>query len=188
CFDAPRYCSWLSARERIREDQCCYPKAYGPGMVLPPDALERTGYRVPTEAEWEYACRSGATTTWPHGLSEARLRDYAWTLLNSGRILHAPGLKPPNDLGLFDILGNASEWWFGLVGANREPNIIGSKEDRLWFTEVKEGFTVDTRGGSFLDVAGDIRPANRNIRRPIERLPYFGIRLARTVKSRQGQR
>jgi formylglycine-generating enzyme required for sulfatase activity len=149
-------------------------------MVLPPDALERTGYRVPTEAEWEYACRAGASTTWPHGLSEDRLRDYAWTLLNSGRVLHPPALKPPNDLGLFDILGNASEWCFGLVDTGHDPNAIKTKEDRLWFTEVKEGFGVDTRGGSFLDAAGDIRPANRNIRRPIERLPYFGIRLART--------
>ena len=99
-----------------------------PGMVLPKDALERTGYRIPTEAEWEYACRSGTTTIWPHGLSEPRLKDYAWTLLNSGRVLHPPGLKLPNDAGLFDILGNASEWCIGLVD---DPNVFRTREDIL---------------------------------------------------------
>ena len=146
-------------------------------MVLPKDALERTGYRIPTEAEWEYACRSGTTTIWPHGLSEPRLKDYAWCLLNSGRVMHPPGLKLPNDAGLFDILGNASEWCIGVVD---DPNDIRTREDILSFTQVNVGDAVDSRGGSFLDPSADIRPANRNLHRPIERLPYFGFRLART--------
>jgi serine/threonine protein kinase/formylglycine-generating enzyme required for sulfatase activity len=179
-FDAARYCNWLSEREGIPEDQWCYPRNLGPGMALPKDALERTGYRMPTEAEWEYACRAGTTTIWPHGLSEARLQDYAWTLLNSGRVMHPPGLKPPNDMGLFDMLGNASEWTYDLLDLNLDPNKFLKKDDSLLFTAAKEGFGIDTRGGSFLDAAGDIRPANRNIRRLLERLPYFGIRLART--------
>ncbi len=176
-FDAVRYCNWLSAREGIPEDQWCYPRACTPGMVLPKDALERTGYRIPTEAEWEYACRSGTTTIWPHGLSEPRLRDYAWCLLNSGRVLHPPGLKLPNDAGLFDILGNASEWCIEVVD---DPNDIRTREDILQFAQVNGGDAVDSRGGSILDPSADIRSANRNLHKSVERLPYFGFRLART--------
>ena len=88
----------------------------GRAWSCPKDALERTGYRLPTEAEWEYACRSGTTTLWPHGLSEPRLTDYAWSLRNSGRVMHPPGLKRPNEMGLFDVLGNASEWCTDLGG------------------------------------------------------------------------
>jgi serine/threonine protein kinase/formylglycine-generating enzyme required for sulfatase activity len=179
-FDAARYCNWLSAREGIPEDQWCYPRTIGVGMVLPADALERMGYRVPTEAEWEYACRAGATTIWPHGLSESRVNDYAWTLANAGRIMHPPGLKPPNDMGMFDILGNASEWCIGLVDLYRDPNIFRTRDDTLPATTAGDGYGVDTRGGSFLDPSADIRPANRNIRRVAERLPFFGFRLART--------
>ena len=179
-FDAARYCNWLSARACIPEDQWCYPRAIGVGMVLPSDALERTGYRIPTEAEWEYTCRAGASTIWPHGLSETRLNDCAWTLVNAGRIMHPPGLKPPNDMGMFDILGNASEWCIGLVDLNRDPNIFRTRDDTLPATTAGEGYGVDTRGGSFLDPSADIRPANRNIRRVAERLPFSGFRLART--------
>jgi formylglycine-generating enzyme required for sulfatase activity len=179
-FDAARYCNWLSAREGIPESQWCYPKVIGIGMDLPGDALERTGYRVPTEAEWEYISRAGTTTIWPHGRSEARLTDYAWSLSNAGRLMHPPGLKPPNDRGMFDILGNASEWCIGLVDLNRDPNIFRTAHDTLPFAKASESFGVDSRGGSFLDPSADIRAANRNIRRVAERLPFFGFRLART--------
>jgi hypothetical protein len=155
-------------------------RTFRQGIVLPPDILERTGYRLPTEGEWEYVCRSGATTTWPHGLSEARVKDYAWALPNAGRVMHTPGLKPPNDLGMFDILGNAGEWCINLIDLNRDPNEARLKDDKMLFTNPTEGFGVDSRGGSFLDPLPDIRPANRNIRRVGERLPFSGFRLART--------
>jgi len=180
-YDAARYCNWLSARERIPEDQWCYPKLIRPGMALPRNALERTGYRLPTEAEWEYACRSGATTRWPHGLSEPRLIDYAWILRNSSRLMHRPGLKRPNETGLFDVLGNASEWCTGTVQLAWDPNRPRPREDTLQLLTIEDDYqAVDSRGGSFLDPSADARSANRNLRRPNERLPYFGMRLART--------
>jgi formylglycine-generating enzyme required for sulfatase activity len=147
-------------------------------MTLPANMLDRTGYRLPTEAEWEYACRSGATTLWPHGLSEPRLIDYAWYVRDSNRVMHASGLKRPNELGLFDVLGNASEWCTGLTS---DPNQQRDGEDTLPLLLIKDdNGVVDSRGGSSLDPAADVRSANRNLRRPNERLPFFGMRLART--------
>jgi len=180
-YDAARYCNWLSTRERIPEDQLCYPKSIGHGMTLPENALERTGYRLPTEAEWEYACRSGATTLWPHGLSEPRLIDYAWSVRDSKRVMHRSGLKRPNEMGLFDVLGNASEWCTGTVALAWDPNKPRPREDRLELPTIDDDHqVVDSRGGSFLDPSADVRSANRNLRKPSERLPSFGMRLART--------
>ena len=111
-YHAAAYCNWLSRKENLPE--CYEPNdggKYADGMKIRADALQRTGYRLPTEAEWEYACRAGAMTSRYYGLSEELLGQYAWYLYNTpGDRARPCGTKLPNDLGLFDMLGNVYEW------------------------------------------------------------------------------
>jgi formylglycine-generating enzyme required for sulfatase activity len=79
-------------------------------MMLAPDFLDRTGYRLPTVTEWEYACRAGSITRWSLGEAEDLLTKYAWCVSNAWSCLHPVGTLRPNDLGLFDMHGNAWEW------------------------------------------------------------------------------
>ena len=83
-FDAVRYCNWLSRREGIPEEQWCYPKEIHREMTLPADYLHRTGYRLPTDAEWEVACRAGAVTDRFFGVSVPMMDHFGWTRQNSG--------------------------------------------------------------------------------------------------------
>src|SRR5262249_29867023 len=110
-FDAAAFCNWLSVREGLTP--CYVPNKaneYGPGMSIKPNALELSGYRLPTEAEWEYAARAGVVTSRSYGNSARLLPRYAWAVGTSGDHTHPCGLLRPNDFGLFDILGNVSEW------------------------------------------------------------------------------
>ena len=113
-YTAAHYFNWLSEQEGLPKDQWCYlpnaAGAYAEGMSIPADVLERTGYRLPTEAEWEYACRAGAVTSRYYGHSIDLLDTYARYPANSKEHAWACGSLFSNDLGLFDMLGNISEW------------------------------------------------------------------------------
>jgi formylglycine-generating enzyme required for sulfatase activity/tRNA A-37 threonylcarbamoyl transferase component Bud32 len=113
-YDAARYCNWLSRSEGIPEGQWCYRDGRGGTLELPENYLSRAGYRLPTEAEWEFACRAGALTDWPYGrdliTSPIFLDGYAWSILWGWNRTEPVGGKMPNDLGLFDMLGNTHEW------------------------------------------------------------------------------
>jgi formylglycine-generating enzyme required for sulfatase activity len=114
-FDAARYCNWLSSVERIPREQWCYDEDDNGAISMPKNYLGRVGYRLPTEAEWEFACRARATTNWPYGREDVSisilLSSYAWSIASSaGNRTHPVGTRMPNDLGLFDMLGNAHEW------------------------------------------------------------------------------
>src|SRR5262249_39211885 len=116
-YEAAAYCRWLSEQEGVPEDQQCYPPVgeileggRRGALKMAPDLLRRTGYRLPTEAEWEYVGRSGSGTDWSFGVRESRLSRYLWYLGDSNNRTHPTGQLKPNDLGLFDMHGNAWEW------------------------------------------------------------------------------
>ncbi|HVS40066.1 MAG TPA: bifunctional serine/threonine-protein kinase/formylglycine-generating enzyme family protein [Gemmataceae bacterium] len=194
-YEAAEYCNWLTEQELPREqweDQRCYlPNAkgeYAEGMRMAPNYLQRTGYRLPTEAEWEYACRAGAVTSRYYGETDELLGRYAWYTRNSrerGMLPGKPGVLgvsagclKPNDLGLFNMLGNANEW---TQDSTYYPYIPGDDvEDSN--TEINDGNSRVTRGGSFFDLAMNVRCAFRFWFRPSLHEEVVGFRPARTFR------
>src|SRR5439155_24158733 len=113
------------------ENQMCYPPIteIKDGMKLPDNYLDRRGYRLPTEVEWEYACRAGADTARPYGRGTELLRQYAWFLKNSRQHAWPCGRLKPNDLGLFDVLGNVWQWCDDAAGSARVDRGGGRRTD-----------------------------------------------------------
>ena len=103
-LDAVKFCNELSEREGIAQSY-----EIDGGKVTVAD-WNRPGYRLPTEAEWQYACRANTSTRYSFGDDAARLGEYGWFSGNSGYKTHPVGEKRPNGFGLYDMLGNVSEW------------------------------------------------------------------------------
>ena len=167
-YSAAHYCNWLSEQEGLPKEQWCYlPKKkgdYAEGMSIPADVLERTGYRLPTEAEWEFTCRAGAVTSRYYGHSLDLLDAYARYQANSKDHAWRCGSLFPNDLGLFDMLGNTYEWCHNSWIASR-PAKKGIYNDSLNIYESIEstdGLNLRVfRGGSYIDLAAFVRSAYR---------------------------
>jgi formylglycine-generating enzyme required for sulfatase activity len=184
-YDAAAYCNWLSEREGIDRAEWCYlpnkDDEYAEGMRQAPGYLRREGYRLPSEAEWEYACRAGALTSRYFGESEELLGEYAWYTKNSlDRWMLPVGSLKPNDFGLFDMLGNALEWCQESV--DPYPTAAGGKavEDVEDKRDITDKFSRVLRGGSFVVRPGNVRSADRDWDVPSNRLSFVGFRPART--------
>ena len=134
--DAVAYCEWLSKKTNHH-------------------------YRLPTEAEWEYACRAGTTSKWSFGDDEKELGKYAWYDDNSKGSAEEVGQKEPNDWKLFDMHGNVWEWC------------------EAWYDKDENSKVL--RGGSWYNDAYYTRSAYRDYRSPSNRHYNNGFRLLRTL-------
>lgn len=188
-YDAAAYCNWFSEQEGIARDQWVYEIDADSGEVrMPFDYLDRTGYRLPTEAEWEYACRAGSTTARHFGESDTLLSHYARYLENSKGLSFWPvGSLMPNEFGLFDMHGNATEWtqnvaWSDEPYSTKSAIIDDHEDDQLLFPlRPSDKLPRALRGGSFMSAAPFVRSAWRGYALPTTRSRFIGFRVARTL-------
>ena len=162
-FDAVNYCNKLSIREGLTP-------AYTINGNNVTWNLDANGYRLPTEAEWEYACRAGTQTPFYTGIS---IGDAGWFSGNSKGRSQPVGEKLPNSWGLFDMHGNVLEWcwdWLGNYsgGAQTDPKGPNSGTNRVY------------RGGSWRFDAHQTRSAYRFGNHPFLKTFFLGFRVARS--------
>src|SRR5262249_45336381 len=148
-LDAVLFCNWLSRTEKRR---ACYRRADNAANARGQDEAEAwicnfdaDGYRLPPEAEWEYACRAGTQTMCHFGRDPKYLARYAVILQNSQERAWPGAMKLPNSWGLFDMYGNVAEWSWDLSGersGQAQTNPQGPPD----------GAERVTRGGSYLSL------------------------------------
>lgn len=160
---------------------------------------DKTGdfYRLPTEAEWEYACRAGAQTAYAFGNDPKLLSEYAWFYDNSAGSYQKTGTQKPNRWGLYDMHGNAAEWTLDYYTADYFQRLDTASVNPLILPLKKHSRTV--RGGSFEDFPEDCRCAERRKSDPKWQArdpqipksrwwnpdsPFLGFRIVREIKRR----
>jgi len=176
-FDAVEFCNKLSTKEGLTPVYTITGRTPATGYPITAATVTATwtnnGYRLPTEAQWEYACRaSGTTTDWTFGNDQNQLINYAWYYANSNDKTHQVGKKSANAWGLHDMHGNAWEWcwdWYGILPTSNQTDYkgAGSGTDRV------------LRGGSWYSSEEGTRSASRFYYYPGYWLNYFGFRVVR---------
>lgn len=157
--DAVIFCNRLSAHDGR---DSCYTRRDGTYTL----DITRNGYRLPTEAEWEYAC----------GLSEMtgeQVRRYGWYAANSGLRTHAAGGLAPNRFGIYDMLGNVWEWctdWYAPYAQEPVVDPVGPST----------GEARVVRGGGWWSVAGELDAGHRSFTRPDYHFKFLGFRCVRS--------
>jgi sulfatase modifying factor 1 len=168
-FDAVNFCNKLSEREGRKP----YYRMDGKTLRV----LGGNGFRLPTEAEWEYSCRAGTKTPFPLRLGDTDMQKYAWFDKNSGGKTHPVGKKKPNGFGLYDMIGNVSEWcgdWFAVDYYEKSPGTdpTGPRGE----TELRV-----IRGDDWSTDVVLLQSAHRNRSRPTDRYESIGFRVAAFV-------
>jgi len=167
--EAVAYCNWLSKKEKLTP---VYTKK-GPNYAC---NFKANGYRLPTEAEWEYAAKGGKTSKKTKYSGGDEADKIAWHKSNSNGAPHTVGTKLPNELGIYDMSGNVWEWcwdWYNqdyyLIEAGNNPKGPEMGERR------------SVRGGSWDSKTGYLRPANRISTYPNKTHEFYGFRVARSI-------
>lgn len=165
-YNAIQFCKWLYARTGVF-------------------------YRLPTEAEWEYASRAGSTTEYAFGNDVKKLEEYAWFKTNSGKKTQEVGQKKPNAWGLYDMHGNVAEWTYDQYNKDFYATTANAKNPVAVPDQL---YPLVVRGGSYEDDAKDLRSAARTPSDPawkqidpqipksnwwFPEAPFIGIRLVR---------
>jgi len=158
----------------------------------------RTGhfYRLPTEAEWEYACRAGSQTDYYYGDDAGQMDEHAWFAGNSDGYPNRVGKKKPNAWGLYDMMGNVAEWTYDQYRADYYQQFAAGVADNP-VAEPTQLYPHSVRGGSFQSAAEDLRSAKRMASDPkwkeidpqipksqwwLTDAPFVGIRIVRPKK------
>jgi serine/threonine protein kinase/formylglycine-generating enzyme required for sulfatase activity len=189
-LDAARYCNLLSRLDGIPQAEWCYPETIEHGMMLPECSADRIGYRLPTEAEWEYLCRAGTVTSRPFGGTEELLDRYGWTWINSDDHAWPVGQLLPNQFGLFDMLGNVWEWCHDggkKAGRDVSPPYPRNTSRERPAGDLAAGGVIDDdsirmlRGGAFDYSPSYARSAGRYHGAPGYKEGTYGFRVVRTL-------
>ena len=150
-YDATDFCNWLSSREGLTP---CY-SGYGQSVVCD---FAANGYRLPTEAEWEYAARGGRNGGGGRFAGSDNPDDTCWYGDNSGDMTHPGGLKQPNPLGIYDLCGNIFEWcwdWYADDYYGRSPS-VDPRGAEAPGTVAPWKWEKSRRGGSWRESPADI--------------------------------
>jgi formylglycine-generating enzyme required for sulfatase activity len=151
-YDAVHFCNLLSQKAGLKE---FYAISSDDKVSIPDPKSE--GYRLPSDAEWEYACRAGTK-----GKRYGEIDQIAWYIENSSGSAHETGKKEPNAWGLYDMLGNVWEWCWEIY----DEKVYGSY--RIF------------RGGGWNDPARGCLPSNRRRSHPAFKIDDLGFRIARS--------
>ena len=169
-YNAIQFCKWLYARTGVF-------------------------YRLPTEAEWEYASRAGSTTEYAFGDDASKLGEYAWFAANSSGKTHPVGKKKPNKWGIYDLYGNVAEWTYDQYIADFYSTVKGDKANNP-VASPENLYAHVIRGGSYESKAADLRSSARMASDPkwkqldpqipksnwwFPEAPFIGMRLVRPV-------
>ena len=167
-LDAVAFCNTLSTREKLTP----YYRVNGWAVTI----AGGNGYRLPTEAEWEYACRAGTTTIYSFGNDASQLGDFAWIGMNSGGRFHPVAEKPANPFGLHDMHGSVFEWCWDAFDAGYyrqsppdDPTGPSAAPNRVF------------RGGGCTHGPESQRSADRSSGAPDFRNLALGFRVARDL-------